>query len=198
MMPVLTDQGIVPRHVATRVYLTANENTFMLMPGGLTRVTASAETMVVSLQKGGNSKDTWVLSDAPVSDFTLLRPAGQTIELSRGGNDLPSRAADNLFWLGRYVQRAEDLVRLLRGIFVRLTEKAGLADVPELPALLKTVTHLTQTGPGFVGAGAEELLANPEGELFSLIFQRDRVGSLSYNYRSIHRAAASVRDRISM
>src|SRR5205823_6653369 len=63
-MPVLTDQGIVPRHVATRVYLTANDNTFMLMPGGLTRVTASAETMVVSLQKGGNSKDTWVLSEA--------------------------------------------------------------------------------------------------------------------------------------
>ena len=196
--PVLSEQGVVPRHVGVRVYLTANEDSFMLMPGGLTRVTSSAETMIVSLQKGGGSKDTWVLSETPVSEFTLLRPAGQTIELSRAGNDLPSRAADNLFWLGRYVQRTEDLVRLLRGILVRLTEKSGLADVPELPTLLTAVTHLTQTMPGFVGIGAAERLADPEGELFSLIYQRERVGSLSYNYRCIQRAAASVRDRISM
>jgi uncharacterized circularly permuted ATP-grasp superfamily protein/uncharacterized alpha-E superfamily protein len=196
--PVLTEQGIVPRHVATRVYLTAHENSFLLMPGGLTRVTASAETMVVSLQKGGGSKDTWVLTEGPVSDVTLLPPAGQTVELTRAGNDLPSRAADNLFWLGRYVQRAEDLVRLLRGVLVRLTEKAGLADVPELPTLLQAVTHLTQTLPGFVGAGAAGRLADPHDELVSLIYQRERVGSLAYNYRCIQRASASARDRISM
>ena len=196
--PVLTDHGIEPRHVGVRVYLTAREDGFFLMPGGLTRVTASEETMVVSLQRGGGSKDTWVLSETPVSDFTMLRPPGQTIQLSRAGNDLPSRAADNLFWLGRYVQRAEDLVRLLRGIVVRLTEKSGLADVPELPTLLRAVTHLTQTSPGFVGVGAEERLARPEAELISLIYQLERVGSLSYNYRCIQRSAASVRDRISM
>lgn len=197
-MPVLTEDGIVPRHVVTRAYLCADEDGFLLMPGGLTRVTATAETMVVSLQKGGGSKDTWVLTEGAVSDFTLLRPAGEGIALTRAGNDLPSRAADNLFWLGRYVQRAEDMVRLLRGVLVRLTEKSGLADVPELPTLLRAVTHLTQAMPGFVGEGAEERLAQPEGELFSLIFPRDRVGSLSYNIRSIQRAAASVRDRISM
>jgi uncharacterized circularly permuted ATP-grasp superfamily protein/uncharacterized alpha-E superfamily protein len=197
-MPVMSEQGIVPRHVATRAYLCADEDSFQLMPGGLTRVTASAETMVVSLQKGGGSKDTWVLSEAPVSDFTLLRPVGESIALSRAGNDLPSRAADNLFWLGRYVQRAEDMVRLLRGILVRLTEKSGVADVPELPMLLRSVTHLTQALPGFLGEGASEQLAHPERELLSLIFQGERVGSLSYNYRCIQRAAASVRDRISM
>jgi uncharacterized circularly permuted ATP-grasp superfamily protein/uncharacterized alpha-E superfamily protein len=193
--PVLTEHGIVPRHTVTRVYLAAIEGGFMLMPGGLTRVTASTETMVVSLQKGGGSKDTWVLTEGPVSDVSLLRPAGKTTELTRAGNDLPSRAADNLFWLGRYVQRAEDMVRLLRGILVCLTE--GIADVPELPTLLQSLTHLTQALPGFVGSGAEDRLANPEPELFSLIFQGNRIGSLSYNYRCIHRAAASVRDRIS-
>jgi uncharacterized alpha-E superfamily protein len=90
------------------------------------------------------------------------------------------------------------MVRLLRGILVRLTEKSGLADVPELPTLLGALTHLTQALPGFVGAGAAERLANPHDELFSLIFQRDRAGSMAHNYHSIHRAAASVRDRISM
>lgn len=196
--PVLTEQGIVPRRVVTRVYLTAHEHTFLPMPGGLTRVTASADTMVVSLQKGGGSKDTWVLTEGPVSDVTLLPPAGHAVELTRAGNDLPSRAADNLFWLGRYVQRAEDMVRLLRGVLVRLTEKAGLADVPELPTLLQAVTRITQTPPGFVGAGAPARLADPSEELLSLVFQGERVGSLSYNYRCIQRAAASVRDRISM
>jgi uncharacterized alpha-E superfamily protein len=196
--PVLTESGIAPRHLATRAYLTVAGDGYMLMPGGLTRVTASPDTMNVSMQKGGGSKDTWVLTTGSVTEVTLLRPAGQSIELTRAGNDLPSRAADNLFWLGRYVQRAEDLVRLLRGILIRLTEKAGLADVPELPTLLTAVTHLTQTMPGFVGEGGDERLARPEAELHSLIFQRERVGSLAYNYRSIQRAAASARDRISM
>jgi uncharacterized alpha-E superfamily protein len=90
------------------------------------------------------------------------------------------------------------MVRLLRGIFIRLTEKAGLAEVPELPVLLRALTHLTQAMPGFVGDGAKERLAAPRDELFSLIFQRDRVGSLAYNLHSIHRSVASVRDRISL
>ena len=78
-----------------------------VMPGGLTRVSGSAETMVVSMQKGGGSKDTWVLADGPVSTFSLLPARNQPVELSRGGSDLPSRVADNLFWLGRYAERAE-------------------------------------------------------------------------------------------
>ena len=139
------------------------------------------------------------MTEGPVSDFTLLRPAGQTIELSRGGNDLPSRAADNLFWLGRYVQRAEDMVRLLRGILVRLTEKSGLADVPELPTAPAAVdASLRRPRPASSATARKSDSPIPKDELFSLIFQRDRVGSLSYNYRCIHRAAASVRDRISM
>jgi uncharacterized circularly permuted ATP-grasp superfamily protein/uncharacterized alpha-E superfamily protein len=196
--PVLTETGLSPRHTVSRFYLGAHESSFALMPGGLTRVTPSIDSMIVSLQKGGGSKDTWVLTEGPVDEFSMLRGPGQAMELSRGGNDLPSRAADNLFWLGRYVQRAEDLVRLLRVIFVRLTERSGFGEVPELPALLSALTQITQTFPGFIGEGAEERLAAPENELFSLIFQPDKVNSLVYNIRSIHRAAGSVRDRLSM
>jgi uncharacterized circularly permuted ATP-grasp superfamily protein/uncharacterized alpha-E superfamily protein len=197
-MPVLTDTGVVPRHVVVRTYLAAHDESFILMPGGLTRVTASADTMVVSLQKGGGSKDTWVLTDQMVSEFSMLPPSDKSIALTRAGNELPSRAADNLFWLGRYVQRTEDMIRLLRGILVRLTESAGVAEAPELPTLLQALTRLTQALPGFVGEGADMRLANPEAELLSLILQGDRVGSLSYNYRGILRSAGSVRERISM
>ena len=197
-VPVLGESGFVPRKVVFRTYLAASERSFCMMPGGLTRVTGGSETMITSLQHGGGSKDTWMLTEGDVSDFTLLGRGDGSSVLSRGGNDLPSRAADNLFWLGRYVQRAEDLVRLLRGILVRLTEKAGVADVPELPLLLGALTHLTQSFPGFVGDGAEHRLAAPEEEVESLLFDGERIGSLAYNVQSIHRAAFSVRDRVSL
>ena len=99
------------------------------------------------MQQGGGSKDTWVLSEGPVSPSACCRPSARPVELSRGGGDLPSRAADNLYWLGRYVERAEGCVRLLRGILVRLTEKSGLAEAPELPALLRALTHQSDDLP---------------------------------------------------
>jgi uncharacterized alpha-E superfamily protein len=196
--PVLSDDGIQPRHLVVRMYLAAAENSFTLMPGGLSRFTASGDTMVVSLQQGGGSKDTWVLTTGPVSTFSMLRPTVGPVELSRGGNDLPSRAADNLFWLGRYVERAESQVRLLRGILVRLTEKSGLAEVPELPQLLRALTNLFQSFPGFVGDGAEARLAHPEEELYAMVFDQERAGSLAYTLQALYRVAGSVRDRISM
>jgi len=196
--PVLTDDGIQPRHLVVRTYLAATENSFTFMPGGLSRFTGSGDTMVVTLQQGGGSKDTWVLTTGPVSTFSMLRPTVGPVSLSRGGSDLPSRAADNLFWLGRYVERAESLVRLLRGILVRLTEKSGLAEVPELPCLLKALTHLFQSFPGFVGEGGEARLAHPEDELYAMVFDQERTGSLAYTLNSLYRVAGSVRDRISL
>jgi hypothetical protein len=73
------------------------------------------------MQRGGGSKDTWVLSSGPVDTFGLLAPPGQPVELKRSANDLPSRVADNVFWLGRYAERAEDTARLVRTILARLT-----------------------------------------------------------------------------
>jgi uncharacterized alpha-E superfamily protein len=153
--------------------------------------------MVVSMQQGGGSKDTWILSSGPVPEFSLLTPTVQPVELSRAGNDLPSRAADNLYWLGRYAERAEGAVRLLRGILVRLTEKSGLADVPELPHLLRALTYQTLTFPGFIG-GADELLAAPVEEVLAVIFDDTKLGSLAATVKSLHRVVGTVRDRISI
>jgi uncharacterized alpha-E superfamily protein len=195
--PVLTGEHLNPRHLVLRTYLAASDDTFVMMPGGLTRFSASAETMVVSMQRGGGSKDTWVLSEDPVSDDTLLPPGGQPVVINRGGNDLPSRVADNLYWLGRYAERAEGLTRLLRAVFVRLTETSGLREARELPILLRAVTWLSESYPGFVGEGAAERLARPTRELQAIIHDQGRPGSLASTLGALWRVAGTVRDRIS-
>lgn len=196
--PVLTAQGIEPRALVVRAFLCAADPDFMLMPGGLTRFAPTSDTTLVSLQRGGGSKDTWILANGPVSEFTLLKTTAAAIELSRGGSDLPSRSADNLYWLGRYVERTDGLVRLLRGIVVRLVDKPGLGEAPELPSLLKVLGLIT-SGPGAVIPDrAAEWLLDPMSELHPFVYDPERVGSLAHNLQSISRAASTVRDRISM
>lgn len=195
--PVLADGRLQPRRFLFRAFLAASGDSYTAMPGGLTRVAGDGDPLVVAMQQGGGSKDAWVLSDGPVSPFSLLQSDVRPVELSRAGGDLPSRTADNLFWLGRYVERAEGCVRLLRAVLMRLTEKAGLVEAPELPAMLRALTHQGLTYPGFVGEGAEDRLARPEGELRSLVFDPARANGLQSTLASVRRTARLVRDRIS-
>jgi uncharacterized circularly permuted ATP-grasp superfamily protein/uncharacterized alpha-E superfamily protein len=197
-VPVTAGDRLEPRRLVTRVFLAASSSEdFVVMPGGLSRVGATPGALTVSMQTGGGSKDTWVLSSGTVSDFSLLRPAGQPLALNRGGNDLPSRSADNLFWLGRYVERAEGQVRLLRGILTRLAEKSGVGEAPELPALLRALALQTRALPAFLGPGAEERLASPEAELLALVYDRRKPGGLAAVLEGVERVAATARDRLS-
>lgn len=195
--PALSGNTLCPRHLVIRNFLTASETGYVIMPGGLTRIAASADTLVVTMQKGGGSKDTWVLSDEPVSPFTLLPTSIQPVELRRDGGDLPSRAADDLYWLGRQVERVEGTVRLARGLLIRLTEQSGLAVSPELPALLRALTDQASLPPGLFADDAEERLAAIEREISSILFEERRVGGLALAIHVLHRVAGKVRDRLS-
>ncbi len=110
--PVWDNGGLLPRSVVFRTYVLNTQNGWMVMPGGLVRA-AGSEGPVVSMQRGGHSKDAWILWDGHVDTFSLLRPRGEPLELRRASTDLPSRAADNLFWLGRYAERSENMARLI-------------------------------------------------------------------------------------
>ncbi len=197
MSPCLVGDRLVPRAAVLRAYLAAEGDSFTVMPGGLTRVAASADSMIVSMQRGAGSKDTWVLSAGTVSNFSLLAPSGLPVELSRAGGDLPSRAADNLFWLGRYAERAEGTTRLLRGVITRLTDKSTFADVPELPPLLRALTMVSDSYPGFVGEGGTARLRDPEPEVLALVYDTSRHGSLASVITGLQRVAGVARDRIS-
>ena len=127
MAPVWNNGHIYQRSLVLRTYVMNTGNRWMAMPGGLVRV-AGDEESIVSMQRGGHSKDAWVLSDAPVDTFSLLRRRDEPVDLRRASTDLPSRVADNLFWLGRYAERAEATARLLRCIAKRVRQ-SGTAEL---------------------------------------------------------------------
>ncbi len=103
------------RTVGLRVFAVATPSGWRVMPGGLTRVAGDQESRVIAMQRGGRSKDTWVLSDAPVNAaFSLLSHTVAADELVDSNATLASRAAENLFWFGRYGERCDVSVRLLR------------------------------------------------------------------------------------
>ena len=117
--PVWDAGSLFSRSMVLRTYVLNTGSGWIAMPGGLVRV-AGSENSVVSMQRGGHSKDAWVLWDGPVDTFSMLPPRDQPLELRRASVDLPSRAADDLFWLGRYVERSENKARILRTLISRV------------------------------------------------------------------------------
>lgn len=200
-VPAFNDGVLTPRRLVLRNFLVATDTDYMAMPGGLTRIATETENSLLPVQGGGVSKDTWVLASEPQRQVSLVASAVQLDAVSHGHGELPSRVAENLFWLGRYAERAEGVIRLLRTVLGELLQpdEGYLPSSGEshLQCLLQALTHLTETYPGFVGEEAEARLAQPEEELFSVFLDRRRQGSLAFTLQALLFAARSVRDRIS-
>jgi uncharacterized circularly permuted ATP-grasp superfamily protein/uncharacterized alpha-E superfamily protein len=191
--PVLAGAEIVPRHSVIRMYAVLSGDDYALMPGGLSLAATSADEPNIAVTNGALAKDLWVRSEKPVGHFSLLPPATRSVELSRGGADLPSRSADNLFWLGRYAERAEATARLARHLLGRLAEEgeACLSSSPAMPTLFEVLAAATESSPlSFRQPQALPWLARA---LCSL----EPPGSLHNTIRTAMRSAAAVRDRLS-
>src|SRR5512132_1988093 len=168
------------------------------MPGGLTRVSASRDARALGLHRGDGTKDTWVLSDEPLTgSFTLLRPPLSYVKPNRSGKDLPSRAADNLFWLGRYAERSEDIMRVLRSVVRRLTDDASPVDnIAAMQRVLRVLFAKSELPPGRSrDASATETL---EKQLALLMFDADLPFGLQETLGHLHRTAGLIRDRLSV
>ncbi len=120
--PVLEDGQLTPRPVMLRGFTVGDGDGYRVMPGGLARVSSGLDTLQAAVQQGGISKDWWVLAPTPQKHVTLLRQSYGPIFVTRDGSDLPSRVADNLYWLGRYSERLDGTARLLREALGRLLE----------------------------------------------------------------------------
>ena len=135
--PVYVDGKLEPRPISLRVYAARTAKGWTIMPGGFARVGSTLDTAAIAMQRGGQAADVWVVSSKPVERVTLLSREGEKLVRQPVG-DLPSRAADNLIWLGRYAERCEATVRVLRAYNARLAEVSN----PDLPILADTRAYL--------------------------------------------------------
>jgi uncharacterized circularly permuted ATP-grasp superfamily protein/uncharacterized alpha-E superfamily protein len=191
--PVWDDGNLYSRSVVLRTYVLNTGNGWTAIPGGLVRV-AEMEGSVVSMQRGGHSKDAWVLWDSPVDTFSMLRPRNEPVALRRESPGVPSSVADNVFWLGRYVERAESLARIVRSLIsrVRRANQAELGCLIQLHSCLETrqsKLRKTKKKP----TTSLEL----EQELISLISDTRRTDSLVSTLSEVSRVGGSVRERLS-
>ncbi|MEI8291074.1 MAG: circularly permuted type 2 ATP-grasp protein [Verrucomicrobiota bacterium] len=196
--PSWKKDSLVAQPISLRVFLVADgKGGYCVMPGGLVRIAPDNSGSFISMQRGGSSKDTWIPSATPVAELTLLHASGQSVELRRTGNNLPSRLADNFFWLGRYSERADATSRFLRSALLRFNPERASGARSLLSPLLLTLETQGQL-PGI--SNKPELLANAEAfeaELLAAIFAPDRPGSLRQTAEQLHRLAMLVRDRTS-
>ncbi|WP_455365477.1 circularly permuted type 2 ATP-grasp protein [Kaarinaea lacus] len=196
--PSLVNGSLEPRQSIIRSFMVARENDYQVMPGGLTRVAVEKDKYVVSNQTGGISKDTWVMASEPEKQVSLwLQPSPDQIT-SASISNIPSRTADNLYWVGRYAERAEDNARYLRIVIQKLLQAEKQTEKSEqrsIRNLLRSLTHVTTTYPGFVSDENKELLDHPNDELLAITLDTDRAGGLSNTVTALVQAAYGVRDR---
>jgi uncharacterized circularly permuted ATP-grasp superfamily protein/uncharacterized alpha-E superfamily protein len=184
------DQGrIVPRPFVLRVFAAATPHGWTIMPGGFCRIADQLDARAVSMGDGARAADVWVVSDKAVSTRTLL-PGTDTVRIRRIAGVLPSRAADNLFWLGRYLERAEATLRLVRALGIQQRDAKGSSNLQHaaerIQRMLVTwgaVTQVSRSQPARVAAEALQ--------------SEERFGSCLSLVRSAQRTATSLRERLS-
>ncbi|WP_140626257.1 circularly permuted type 2 ATP-grasp protein [Methylibium rhizosphaerae] len=184
----------LPRTAMLRVYAIADaQGGWKVLPGGMTRI-AQHDPDVVSMQHGGSSLDTWVMTDGPVDTFSMLQQRLRIDDLAGRARPVSSRTAENLFWMGRYTERTEQLVRLTLATSTLVDEDD---DTPE--ALLDAVTELARN-TGLAPFGSPSLTQAPrifERAVVAALADAQGERSIAFNLASLERAAGALRDRLS-
>ncbi|MGY8665202.1 circularly permuted type 2 ATP-grasp protein [Bradyrhizobium sp. UFLA05-109] len=190
-MPVWEQGQLTPRPFVLRVFAAATPDGWTIMPGGFCRIAEQADARAVSMGDGARAADVWVVSEKQVSTATLL-PATDKVRIRRIAGVLPSRAADNLFWLGRYLERAEATLRLVRalGSPMRGPNNKGASTAMQSAERIQrilvawgAISQASRTVPGRIAA---EALQSP-----------DRFGSALSLVRAAQRTATGLRERLS-
>ncbi len=195
--PSFINGKIEPRYAALRAFLVANETGgYTVMPGGLTRSSPTRDRLVFSNQSGGIAKDTWIVSSQQeqVQEKIIV----SSVPTVHKQVSLPSRSAENLFWVGRYCERTLATATFLNHTLTTLNTQQhfGGASLNELSAiLLRSLTHLTLTYPGFVDESSEDILYNPYPKMIRLVADSSQTGSIAANIESFLRVVISVRER---
>lgn len=180
--PAWEKDGLCPKPYVLRVYLNWHDGRYQLLPGGLTRFNAGGEDGIVSLQRGSISKDTWVLQDSAPTEPPLSAWVGRRRQATRTPAATPSRLADHLYWLGRYMERTRQISRLLEKMDPLLEDEIASLE----PAVVMDTARLALR--------LQDSMAVPTASLDFLVSKAHRlateaghVGSLSSNLRELSR-----------
>ncbi len=193
--PVWTDGSLEPRSAVVRVFAcTDGRGGWHVLPGGLTRVESrlsGSPDPWLSMQRGNASVDTWVITSGPLDDTSVL-PTPLTAEQLQGRDfAVTSRAAENLFWMGRYAERAENSVRLARMILDTLTS----ATPPSLAMLGQLAV-----GQGLVDAEVPSPVQSArvfERSLVEALSDAKDSSSVAFNLKALRASAQARRERMS-
>jgi uncharacterized circularly permuted ATP-grasp superfamily protein/uncharacterized alpha-E superfamily protein len=186
------------RPMSLRAFAAWTPNGYVVMPGGLARIAADDTVRALSMQSGAGSKDVWALARGPVDTFSLLRPPSARVEIRRSGNEAPSRGMDNLFWLARYAERTEGLIRVLRAVVLRLAGDTGSSTTMSATALAHRLLVPREL---ITKEAIEEAVAGDDArlraEVEEIVFGDETTG-LQRLLRRVARTAWAARDRLSL
>lgn len=205
--PVQMADAKLLRQVTVRLFaVNGNDSTLErrspeVMNGGLCLLDNDAGGRRQRFDELDGSKDVWVLSEEPVRNDSLLPSREGAYDYAMLDGELPSRVAENLFWLGRNAERVEMTARLLRAACREMQDEDSPIDqdgaTASLAALLRATTAATGCKPGFAGRGGSRRLMRPDRELHSLLHDADRAGTLCHALSTLQYSANAVRDRVS-
>ncbi len=155
--PCAGERGLEAKPIALRMFMTFDGSRWRALPGGLARALSEEDALAGRLPRNALSKDVWVMEEETSTvqgSLALLTP---TLAIRRTAGDLPSRVADNFYWLGRYLERLEEAARLQRAIIARILRPSPSAkEVAEMQILVDSLTKLKMMDAehaGVLGAG---------------------------------------------
>ncbi|WP_427911560.1 circularly permuted type 2 ATP-grasp protein [Ramlibacter sp. MMS24-I3-19] len=194
-MPTWKNGRLTPRSTLLRVFaLSDGCGSWRVLPGGLTRI-AGDTADIATMQRGGSSADTWVLTEGDVDTTSLLQHGHPATQASHRGRTVTSRSAENLFWLGRYTERTENTARL-----ARLTLQSLNGEDASSQPLLAWLGELAKEH-GLVLPNVPSPVVSRrvfERSLVAALGDTQRATSVGYNLGALRNAASAVRDRISL
>ncbi|HVD99879.1 MAG TPA: circularly permuted type 2 ATP-grasp protein [Cytophagaceae bacterium] len=197
--PVFTNEKFEPRLSVLRTYMVASKTgEYQAMPGGLTRCSPKKGSFLISNQDGGISKDTWIEGVEEALGYDEISHFSHDLKRK---NVLPSRAGENLFWVGRYSQRVLRTSRFIRIVLRNLSQTNYLNTGPEAACnkiLLQAITHLTASYPGFLEKEKDSPLDEPLAELHQVICNPSRQGSILFSLNNLLKSMYAVRNRWSL
>ena len=181
---------VAPRSVMLRVFAVSDGvQSWRVLPGGLARVAAGTANMA-SMQRGGSSADVWALTEGDVDASTLLQPHLSPAMIAQRTRIVTSRAAENLFWLGRYTERTENAIRL-----ARLSLECLNGEEQSSPPLLGWISRMALRN-GLLPPGV------PPATQARRVFERTLIAKLNsasvgQSLRALKASASTLRERLS-